>query len=63
VDRLDGADRDFDRIPARCRGAASYPAGDWHWLIRSLFIIIVWPALMWLLRPLVKRRVPDGAAL
>ena len=39
------------------------PAGDWHWLIRSLFIINVWPALMWLLRPLVKRRVPDGAAL
>ena len=34
------------------------PAGDWHWLIKSLFVIIVWPALMWSLRPLMKRHLP-----
>jgi hypothetical protein len=34
------------------------PAGDLHWLMRSLFIIIVWPALMWSLRPFVKRHLP-----
>ncbi len=34
------------------------PAGDMHWLARSLFVIIVWPALMWSLRPFVKRHLP-----
>ena len=34
------------------------PSGDWHWLIRSLFVIVVWPALMWPLRPFVKRHLP-----
>jgi hypothetical protein len=38
------------------------PAGDWHWLIRSLFVIIVWPALVWSLRPLLKRHLPERAA-
>jgi hypothetical protein len=34
------------------------PAGDMHWLARSLFVIVVWPALMWSLRPFVKRHLP-----
>jgi hypothetical protein len=34
------------------------PAGDWHWLIKSLFVVIVWPALMWSLRPWMKRHLP-----
>lgn len=34
------------------------PAGDWHWLIKSLFIILVWPALMWSLRPWTRRHLP-----
>jgi hypothetical protein len=34
------------------------PAGDWHWLLRSLFIILVWPALMWSLRPWMRRHLP-----
>jgi hypothetical protein len=34
------------------------PSGDWHWLISSLFVVVVWPALMWLLRPLMKRHLP-----
>ena len=33
------------------------PSGDWHWLISSLFVIVVWPALMWSLRPLMKRHL------
>jgi hypothetical protein len=34
------------------------PGGDWHWLIKSLFVVIVWPALMWSLRPWTKRHLP-----
>jgi hypothetical protein len=34
------------------------PSGDWRWLIRSLFIIMVWPALMWSVRTWVKRYLP-----
>ena len=34
------------------------PSGDWHWLISSLFVIVVWPALMWSLRPLIKHHLP-----
>ncbi|HEY2444191.1 MAG TPA: hypothetical protein VGI20_00445 [Rhizomicrobium sp.] len=34
------------------------PSGDWHWLISSLFVIVVWPTLMWSLRPLMKRHLP-----
>jgi hypothetical protein len=34
------------------------PAGDWHWLISSLFVVLVWPALMWSMRPLMKRHLP-----
>jgi hypothetical protein len=34
------------------------PSGDWHWLISSLFVIVVWPGLMWALRPLMKRHLP-----
>jgi len=34
------------------------PSGDWHWLISSLFVVMVWPALMWSLRPLMKRHLP-----
>ena len=34
------------------------PAGDLHWLTRALFIIIVWPALAWSLRPFLKRHLP-----
>jgi hypothetical protein len=33
------------------------PSGDWHWLISSLFVVVVWPALMWSLRPLMKRHL------
>ena len=34
------------------------PAGDWHWLISSLFVVVVWPTLMWSLRPWLKRHLP-----
>ena len=34
------------------------PAGDLHWMARSLFIIIVWPALMWSLHAFLKRHLP-----
>jgi hypothetical protein len=34
------------------------PSGDWHWSISSLFVIVVWPAQMWSLRPLMKRHLP-----
>jgi hypothetical protein len=34
------------------------PPGDRHELIRHLFIIVVWPALVWSLRPLIKRHLP-----
>ena len=34
------------------------PSGDWHWLISSLFVIVVWPALMWSLRPVIERHLP-----
>ncbi len=34
------------------------PSGDSHWLISSLFVVTVWPALMWSLRPLMKRHLP-----
>jgi hypothetical protein len=34
------------------------PSGDWHWLISSLFVVVVWPALMWSLRQLMKRHLP-----
>jgi FtsH-binding integral membrane protein len=35
-----------------------FPSGDWHWLISALFVVVVWPALMWSLRPLLKRHLP-----
>jgi hypothetical protein len=34
------------------------PSGDSHWLISSLFVVTVWPALMGSLRPLMKRHLP-----
>jgi hypothetical protein len=34
------------------------PQGDWHWLISALFVVLVWPALMWSMRPLIKRHLP-----
>jgi hypothetical protein len=34
------------------------PAGNWHRLLSGLFVIVVWPALMWSLRPLLKHRLP-----
>jgi formate hydrogenlyase subunit 3/multisubunit Na+/H+ antiporter MnhD subunit len=34
------------------------PAGDWHTLLSGLFVIVCWPALVWALRPLVKRHLP-----
>jgi hypothetical protein len=34
------------------------PAGDWHALLSGLFVVIVWPALAWSLRPLLKSRLP-----
>jgi hypothetical protein len=34
------------------------PPGAAHWLISSLFVVTVWPALMWSLRPLMKRHLP-----
>ena len=33
-------------------------SGDSHWLISSLFVVTVWPALMWSMRPLMKRHLP-----
>jgi hypothetical protein len=35
-----------------------FPSGDGHWLVSSLFVVMVWPALMWSLRPLMKRHLP-----
>jgi hypothetical protein len=34
------------------------PQGNWHWLISALFVVLVWPALMWSMRPLIKRHLP-----
>jgi hypothetical protein len=34
------------------------PSGDWHWLNSSLFVVVVWSTLTWLLRPLMKRHLP-----
>jgi len=34
------------------------PGGDWRWLIKSLFVVIVWPGLMWSLRPFMKCHLP-----
>jgi hypothetical protein len=34
------------------------PAGEWHQLIRSVFIVVTWPALGLLLRPFVKGHLP-----
>ena len=34
------------------------PSGDGHWLISSLFVVTVWSALMWSLRPVMKRHLP-----
>jgi hypothetical protein len=34
------------------------PAGDWHTLLAGLFVVVVWPALVWSLRPLVRHRLP-----
>ena len=34
------------------------PDGDWHWLIGSLFVIVVWRAQMWSLRPFLRRYLP-----
>jgi len=35
------------------------PAGEWHQLTRSMFIIFVWPGLMWSLRPIIWRHLPS----
>lgn len=32
-----------------------FPAGDWHWLFRASFIIVIWPSLMWSLHALAGR--------
>ena len=34
------------------------PVGDWHKLIKSLFIVVVWPSLCWSLQLFVKRHLP-----
>jgi hypothetical protein len=34
------------------------PSGDGNWLISSLFVVTVWSALMWSLRPVMKRHLP-----
>jgi hypothetical protein len=34
------------------------PAGEQHRLISALFIVVVWPSLMWCLPLLMKRRFP-----
>jgi hypothetical protein len=34
------------------------PAGDWHALLSGLFVVVVWPALVWSLRPLLRHRLP-----
>jgi hypothetical protein len=34
------------------------PAGDWHRLLRSLFIVVTWPALGWSVRSFVKGHLP-----
>jgi hypothetical protein len=35
-----------------------FPAGDWHALLSGLFVVVVWPALVWSLRPLLRHRLP-----
>lgn len=30
------------------------PAGDWHALLSSLFVVVVWPTLTWSLRALAS---------
>jgi hypothetical protein len=35
------------------------PAGDQHRLVSALFIVVVWPSLMWCLPLLAKQRFPD----
>ena len=35
------------------------PTGEQHRLISALFIVVVWPSLMWCLPLLAKRRLPD----
>jgi hypothetical protein len=34
------------------------PAGFWYRLLSGLFVVVVWPALMWSLRPLLKHHLP-----
>ena len=34
------------------------PAGEWHAMLSGLFVVVVWPALVWSLRPLVRRHLP-----
>src|SRR5215470_11995624 len=37
------------------------PAGDWHQPLKSIFVIFVWPGLMWSLRPMIRRRLPAAS--
>jgi hypothetical protein len=34
------------------------PAEDWHQITKALFIMFVWPGLMWSLLPLIRRHLP-----
>jgi phosphate/sulfate permease len=34
------------------------PAGHWHGLLSGLFVVVVWPSLMWSLHHLLKRHLP-----
>ena len=48
-------------VTAWLRGYADsvIPAGEWHGLLSGLFVIIVWPSLMWSLR-ILFRHYPMG---
>lgn len=39
------------------------PAEDWHQLTKALFIVFVWPGLMWSLRPLIRHHLPPPKPL
>jgi hypothetical protein len=34
------------------------PAGDWHGLLSGLFVVVVWPSLMWPLQALASHYLP-----
>ena len=35
------------------------PAGEWHAMLSSLFVVTVWPSLTWSLRWFASRHLPQ----